>query len=98
MHGYLETHLTWHKVAPQLAEQFSVVVPDLRGYEDSAKPQADWWAAGYKAAHDKVVALHFALVSVQARRDTDGTRGYPLKAKPLKLLALPRGLEPLFSP
>jgi haloacetate dehalogenase len=40
VHGYLE-HLTWHKVAPQLAEQFSVVVPDLRGYRDSAKPQTE---------------------------------------------------------
>jgi haloacetate dehalogenase len=38
LHGYPETHLTWHKVAPQLAEQFSVVVPDLRGYGDSGKP------------------------------------------------------------
>jgi haloacetate dehalogenase len=39
LHGYPETHLTWHKVAPQLAEQFSVVVPDLRGYGDSGKPE-----------------------------------------------------------
>jgi haloacetate dehalogenase len=39
LHGYPETHLTWHKVAPQLAEQFSVVVPDLRGDGDSGKPQ-----------------------------------------------------------
>jgi haloacetate dehalogenase len=39
LHGYPETHLTWHKVAPQLAEQFSVVVPDLRGYGASGKPQ-----------------------------------------------------------
>ena len=38
LHGYPETHLTWHKVAPKLAEQFSVVVPDLRGYGDSGKP------------------------------------------------------------
>jgi haloacetate dehalogenase len=38
LHGYPETHLTWHKVAPQLAERFSVVVPDLRGYGDSGKP------------------------------------------------------------
>ncbi len=56
------------------------------------------WAAGYEAAHDNVVALHFALVSVQAGRDTDVTLGYARKAKTLKLLALPRGLEPLFSP
>jgi haloacetate dehalogenase len=38
LHGYPETHLTWHKVAPQLTEQFSVVVPDLRGYGDSGRP------------------------------------------------------------
>ena len=39
LHGYPETHLTWHKVAPKLAEQFSVVLPDLRGYGDSGKPK-----------------------------------------------------------
>lgn len=39
LHGYPETHLTWRKVAPRLAQQFSVVVPDLRGYGDSGKPQ-----------------------------------------------------------
>jgi haloacetate dehalogenase len=39
LHGYPEKHLTWHKVAPRLAEQFSVVVPDLRGYGKSGKPQ-----------------------------------------------------------
>jgi haloacetate dehalogenase len=39
LHGYPETHLTWHKVAPVLAEQFSVVVPDLRGYGNSGKPE-----------------------------------------------------------
>ena len=39
LHGYPETHLTWHKVAPRLAEQFFVVVPDLRGYGESGKPQ-----------------------------------------------------------
>jgi haloacetate dehalogenase len=39
LHGYPETHLTRHKIAPQLAEQFSVIVPDLRGYGQSGKPQ-----------------------------------------------------------
>ena len=38
LHGYPETHVTWHKVAPQLAEHFSDYVPDLRGYGDSGKP------------------------------------------------------------
>lgn len=38
LHGHPETHLAWRKVAPRLAEHFSVVVTDLRGYGDSAKP------------------------------------------------------------
>ncbi|HEY2532440.1 MAG TPA: alpha/beta hydrolase [Xanthobacteraceae bacterium] len=38
LHGYPETHLTWHKIAPRLAEQFSVVVPDLRGFGHSGRP------------------------------------------------------------
>ena len=38
LHGYPQTHAIWHKVAPQLAERFNVVAPDLRGYGDSSKP------------------------------------------------------------
>ena len=41
LHGYPETHLMWHKIAPRLAQEFTVVVPDLRGYGDSSKPQGD---------------------------------------------------------
>ncbi len=40
LHGYPQTHVEWHKMAPELARQFSVVVPDLRGYGDSSKPPA----------------------------------------------------------
>jgi haloacetate dehalogenase len=38
LHGYPETHLCWHKVAPLLASRFTVVALDLRGYGDSDKP------------------------------------------------------------
>src|SRR5947199_3882883 len=38
MHGNPFTHVTWHKIAPRLAEEFTVVLPDLRGYGDSSKP------------------------------------------------------------
>jgi haloacetate dehalogenase len=38
IHGHPETHLTWHKIAPALAEEYTVVLPDLRGYGDSSKP------------------------------------------------------------
>jgi haloacetate dehalogenase len=41
LHGYPETHLMWHKIAPYLSQDFTVVVPDLRGYGDSSKPKSD---------------------------------------------------------
>lgn len=41
LHGYPQTHVMWHKVAPSLATNFSLVIPDLRGYGDSSKPESD---------------------------------------------------------
>lgn len=38
LHGYPQTHVMWHQVAPQLAQYFHVICPDLRGYGDSSKP------------------------------------------------------------
>jgi haloacetate dehalogenase len=38
LHGHPETHVTWHKIASRLAEKYTVVLPDLRGYGDSSKP------------------------------------------------------------
>jgi haloacetate dehalogenase len=38
LHGHPQTHVMWHKVAPHLAEDFTVVCADLRGYGDSSKP------------------------------------------------------------
>ncbi len=38
LHGFPETHLMWHRVAPTLAEDFTVVCTDLRGYGASGKP------------------------------------------------------------
>src|SRR6476661_9166966 len=38
LHGNPFTHLHWHKVAPRLAKEFTVVCTDLRGYGDSEKP------------------------------------------------------------
>jgi haloacetate dehalogenase len=32
LHGYPQTHLAWHRIAPRLAERFTLVMPDLRGY------------------------------------------------------------------
>ena len=41
LHGYPQSHVMWHKIAPMLADDFTVVVPDLRGYGDSGKPHGD---------------------------------------------------------
>jgi haloacetate dehalogenase len=38
LHGFPETHVMWHRVAPALARQFTVVCADLRGYGRSGKP------------------------------------------------------------
>jgi haloacetate dehalogenase len=40
IHGFPQTHVMWHKVAPRLADKFTVVMTDLRGYGDSSKPSA----------------------------------------------------------
>lgn len=39
LHGHPQTHVMWHKVAPRLAHDFTVVTPDLRGYGESSKPE-----------------------------------------------------------
>ena len=41
LHGYPQTHLIWHRVAPELAKDFRVICPDLRGYGASSKPATD---------------------------------------------------------
>ena len=38
LHGHPETHVMWHKIAPRLARDFTVIAPDLRGYGGSGKP------------------------------------------------------------
>jgi haloacetate dehalogenase len=38
LHGYPETHVAWHRVAPVLAQRYTVVATDLRGYGDSLGP------------------------------------------------------------
>jgi haloacetate dehalogenase len=39
LHGYPQTHVEWRKIAPHLAANYTVVIPDLRGYGDSGKPE-----------------------------------------------------------
>ncbi|MGC4763030.1 alpha/beta fold hydrolase [Micromonospora sp. DT46] len=41
LHGHPRTHATWHRVAPLLAREHTVICPDLRGYGGSSKPPSD---------------------------------------------------------
>ncbi|MBA4327018.1 MAG: alpha/beta hydrolase [Polaromonas sp.] len=41
IHGHPQTHVMWHRVADDLARHFTVILMDLRGYGDSARPAAD---------------------------------------------------------
>ncbi|MBI1383624.1 MAG: alpha/beta fold hydrolase [Rhizobiales bacterium] len=41
LHGYPQTHAIWHRIAGPLAERFTLVLPDLRGYGRSRGPAAD---------------------------------------------------------
>ena len=38
LHGHPQTHAIWHKIAPALAQSFTVIASDLRGYGDASKP------------------------------------------------------------
>ena len=39
LHGFPQTKMIWHRVAPALAKHFTVIASDLRGYGASSKPQ-----------------------------------------------------------
>jgi haloacetate dehalogenase len=38
LHGFPQTHAIWHRVAERLRRRYALVMPDLRGYGDSDKP------------------------------------------------------------
>jgi haloacetate dehalogenase len=62
LHGYPQTHVMWHKIAPRLAEDFSLVIPDLRGYGDSSKPPDGENHFGYSkraTAQDQVEVMTY---------------------------------------
>jgi haloacetate dehalogenase len=71
LHGYPESHLEWHRVAPVLARRFTVVATDLRGYGESSVAADGYNHEGYSKrsmARDQVAVMHhlgfdsFALV------------------------------------
>ena len=70
LHGYPQTHVMWHAVAPRLAEKFTVVVADLPGYGDSEPPPVQEkhlphskraWAQRFVTAMAELGFDHFAV-------------------------------------
>ena len=83
LHGFSETHVMWHRVAPQLAERFTVIIADLPGYGWSDMPESDEQHRPYtKRAMAKTLVeameqlghVHFAL----AGHDRGGRVSYRL--------------------
>lgn len=83
LHGFPQTHLVWHRVAPLLARSFTLVMPDLPGYGRSTGPAPDGEHRGHSkrsmaeamvAVMDRLGFSRFAL----AGHDRGGRVGYRL--------------------
>ncbi|SEO79927.1 haloacetate dehalogenase [Aquisalimonas asiatica] len=78
LHGYPQTHVMWHPIAERLAERYTVICPDLRGYGDSAKPASDDRHAPYSkramAADQVAVMAHFGFDRFQVVGHDRGAR------------------------
>ena len=63
LHGYPQTNVMWHRIAPALAESFTVIAADLRGYGDSAVPASgpDHAAYAKRAMANDMVGLMDSL-------------------------------------
>ena len=96
LHGYPQTHVMWHKIAPKLAEQFTVVVPDLRGYGDSSKPPAGEGHVGYSK---RQMALDMVHVMTKFGFESWGVAGHDRGARVAYRMALdhPEQIERLCS-
>jgi haloacetate dehalogenase len=83
LHGFSSTHVMWHRVAPQLADRFTLVIADLPGYGWSDMPESDddhtpytkrAMAGTMVEAMQQLGHVHFAL----AGHDRGGRVGYRL--------------------
>ncbi len=83
LHGFSETHVMWHRVAPRLAEQFTLIVADLPGYGWSDMPESDAQHLPYSKramaktmveAMEQLGHVHFAI----AGHDRGGRVSYRL--------------------
>jgi haloacetate dehalogenase len=78
LHGHPQLHVMWHRVAPALAERFTVVLMDLRGYGDSDRVPAGADSAAYAkremAADALAVMRHLGAARFQVLAHDRGAR------------------------
>jgi len=85
LHGYPQTHVIWHKVAPALAQHFTLIIPDLRGYGDSSKPATD---AEHRPYSKRAMALDMVEVMTALGFDRFLIAGHDRGARVVYRLAL----------
>jgi len=85
LHGFPQTHAIWHRVARQLASRFRLVLPDLRGYGDSAKPAGDSDHANYSK---RAMAADMAALMTQLGHDRFALVGHDRGGRVAHRLAL----------
>ena len=85
LHGYPQTHVLWHKVAPRLAERYTVVAADLRGYGDSGKPET---TADHAPYSKRAMALDMAEVMTALGHDRFFLAGHDRGGRVAHRLAL----------
>ncbi|MDZ4397796.1 alpha/beta hydrolase [Hydrogenophaga sp.] len=84
LHGHPQTLAMWHRVAPALAECFTVVLMDLRGYGDSARPTPD---AEHRVHSKREMALDALAVMAQHGFDRFGVLAHDRGARVAHRLA-----------
>ena len=85
IHGYPQTHVIWHKVAPLLAQHFHVICPDLRGYGDSSMPAS---TADHAPYSKRAMAEDMAELMAQLGYDKFFVAGHDRGARVTHRLAL----------
>lgn len=62
LHGFPQTHMMWHAVAPELGRDFTVVAADLRGYGASSKPEGtESYSFRHMAADQHALMQHLGF-------------------------------------
>lgn len=85
LHGYPQTHVMWHKIAPRLAQNFTVILADLRGYGDSSKPAG---AMDHSTYSKRAMAQDMVEVMQKLGYDTFSVVGHDRGARVTHRMAL----------